>query len=262
MKFQVASDLHLEFLQRHFPGYRVIEPNPEADALILAGDIHSHTHALDAFAGWPVPVFYVHGNHEMYGAHYWGLLQQMHDKAAANGIHLLDDSEESLGEIRLLGGCLWTDYAFAGDPSMGMHLAQRNLNDHRLIRAGGNAPFRAADALSEHRKTRGWLSKKLAEPFEGKTVVVTHHGVHANSVHPRFQGSDLNGAFVSDLTRLVEKADVWIHGHVHNSAFYSVGKCRVVVNPRGYPLNLGLAGAVADIKWENPEFDASLLVEV
>lgn len=63
MRFQIASDLHLEMLVR-FPGYRVIEPAPEAHALILAGDIHSHTHAIRSFSNWPVPVFYVHGNHE------------------------------------------------------------------------------------------------------------------------------------------------------------------------------------------------------
>jgi hypothetical protein len=42
MRFQVASDLHLEQLTR-FPAYRVIEPAPEADTLFLVGDIHSRT---------------------------------------------------------------------------------------------------------------------------------------------------------------------------------------------------------------------------
>jgi len=51
-------------------------------------------------------------------------------------------------------------------------------------------------------------------------VVITHHGVHPDSVHPRFAGSSLNPAFISDLTPLVAKADLWIHGHVHDSFDY------------------------------------------
>lgn len=63
MKIQVASDLHLEFLDQRFPDYRVIEYT-DADVLIIAGDIHRNTKAISAFADWPVPVIYVHGNHE------------------------------------------------------------------------------------------------------------------------------------------------------------------------------------------------------
>ncbi len=57
MRLQIASDLHLELLYR-FPEFRAIEPADDADALILAGDIHSHTHAIHLFSDWPVPVYY------------------------------------------------------------------------------------------------------------------------------------------------------------------------------------------------------------
>ena len=36
------------------------------------------------------------------------------------------------------------------------------------------------------------------------------------------------------LDDLVSKADLWIHGHVHESYDYDIGNCRVVCNPRGY----------------------------
>lgn len=39
MKLQLASDLHLEFLQQRWPGERLIAPAPGADLLVLAGDI-------------------------------------------------------------------------------------------------------------------------------------------------------------------------------------------------------------------------------
>ena len=43
MKIQLASDLHLEFLGQWAQQVRMIEPAPEADLLVLAGDIHRGT---------------------------------------------------------------------------------------------------------------------------------------------------------------------------------------------------------------------------
>lgn len=40
MKIQVASDLHLEFLGRKYPDFIGLIPTPEAELLVLAGDIH------------------------------------------------------------------------------------------------------------------------------------------------------------------------------------------------------------------------------
>jgi len=54
MKIQLASDLHLEFLQKRFPGECVIRPLHDADLLILAGDIACSTQAIDLFIDWPV----------------------------------------------------------------------------------------------------------------------------------------------------------------------------------------------------------------
>jgi len=66
MRIQLASDFHLEFERPRSPA-RIIEPAPDADVLVLAGDIHKGTEAVDAFPDWPVPVVLVAGNHEFYG---------------------------------------------------------------------------------------------------------------------------------------------------------------------------------------------------
>lgn len=55
MKLQIASDLHLEFLQDLFPGERLISPAVDADILVLAGDIANGTQAIESFKDWPVP---------------------------------------------------------------------------------------------------------------------------------------------------------------------------------------------------------------
>lgn len=259
MKIQIASDLHLEFLEKRFPDYRVIEPT-DADILVIAGDIHRNTKAIAAFADWPVPVIYVHGNHEAYHEEYFILVEQMRVAVKGTQIHYLERNEFVFNRVRFLGCCLWTDYRlYSDDPLAAMKEAEAILIDHRLIRTEQGL-FTAQDALKIHRKSRAWLEKKLDQDFDGPTVVVTHHGVHPNSVHPRFAGTPLNPAFVSDLTPLVEKCDLWIHGHVHDSFDYRVSGARVIANPRGYPLNRSTAQSIDQIEWENKGFDSKLVV--
>ena len=58
MRFQLLSDLHLE-TEVYDPA-----PAPDAELLVLAGDIDSTWAALEKFRGWPVPVLMIAGNHE------------------------------------------------------------------------------------------------------------------------------------------------------------------------------------------------------
>jgi Icc-related predicted phosphoesterase len=261
MKFQIASDLHLDMLA-HFPGYRVIEPAADADALILAGDIHQHARGLEAFADWPVPVLYVHGNHENYDGDWLAVGEALKRTARETGVHYLERSAVHFEGVRVIGTCLWTNYQLFGNAPMAMQAAGQTLSDHRAIRMGEEGPFLPEHALAEHRKSVAWLQEQLDQPFAGKTVVVSHHGPHPLSVHPRYEGDIVNAAFVSDLTPIVERADLWVHGHVHDSFDYRVGKCRVVVNPRGYARNRRDAKVPADVRWENPGFGPQLVVEV
>ena len=71
MKLQLLSDLHLEVHPNFVP-----QAAPDADVLVLAGDIGSYQpgsllqgeyFGLERFANWPCPVIFVPGNHE-YGA--------------------------------------------------------------------------------------------------------------------------------------------------------------------------------------------------
>ena len=93
-----------------------------------------------------------------------------------------------------------------------MRNAKVGLNDHRMIRIGAGKAVGSADALSLHWGSRTWLAQELdkkADPtLEGfeTTVVVTHHGCHPQSCHPRYAGDPMNPAFVSNLRDLVVRA--------------------------------------------------------
>lgn len=86
-------------------------------------------------------------------------------------------------------------------------------------------------------------------------MVVTHHAPSARSVEPKYAGSPLNAAFVSNLDALVERsgADLWIHGHTHYPVDYAIGATRVFSNPRGY---------ARDGMPENARFDPYCVVEI
>jgi Icc-related predicted phosphoesterase len=261
MKIQIASDLHLDLLARRFPEERVVVP-ADADVLVIAGDIHGGTQAIERFADWPVPVVYVHGNHELYHGDYAEMVARLRRASAGSGVHHLECDELQLQGVRFLGCCLWTDYDFIeGMREEAMVEVERFLHDHRSIRSG-NAFFRAEEALRIHRASRAWLEAKLAEPFDGPTVVVTHHAPHAGSLHPRYEGSLINAGFISDLSPLLGKQALWIHGHVHDSFDYTVNGTRVVANPRGYALNLKAAEGPGDIQWENKAFNPALVVGI
>jgi hypothetical protein len=262
MRLQIASDLHLEFIEKRFPGYRVVEP-ADADLLILAGDIHHFSQGMDAFMDWPVPVIYVHGNHEAYDHNYPDLIPGLKARAAESGVHFLECDEFIFKGVRFLGCCLWTDYCLQKDAQAeAMQQAEACLLDHRCIGFGDSEKFTTRHALRVHLDSRAWLARKLDETFDGPTVVITHHAPHPGSIHPRFAGSPLNAAFITDLTPLLEKASVWIHGHVHDSFDYLVNGTRVVANPRGYAKNRHDAATPDALLWENPAFSEKLVIEV
>lgn len=134
-----------------------------------------------------------------------------------------------------------------------MHACSDFLRDHAVIRTSGRK-FTPDDARRIHRVSRDWLARQCAVPFDGKTVVVTHHGPHWNSVVSRYQKDLVSAGFASHLEPLLANVDYWIHGHIHDSVDYQVGRTRVVANPRGY---LQTAGG-----YENRIFKQSFTLNV
>lgn len=263
MNIQIASDLHLEFIHDLFPEERLISPAHGADLLVLAGDIGNGAQAIELFRDWPVPVLYLAGNHEFYGHSMKQIRIDFRKAAAGTSITFLDNDTVDFAGVRFLGTTLWTDYRLEHNRSQRqqMDAAELSINDHRRIR-DAKGKFTAQRALEEHQAARTWLEAELARPYDGKTVVISHHGPHPLSVHPRYAGDPVNAAFVSDLSELLPKADLWLHGHVHDSFDYKVGKCRVVANPLGYPRNVRSVEHTKELVFENKGFVWACVIEV
>jgi len=239
MRIRVHSDLHLEFKDWS-------PPKADADVVVLAGDIHVGVKGIEwARRSFPaIPIVYVPGNHEFYGEHIHDLTQELVMEGKRLGVDVLDGRSAVVSGVRFLGATLWTDFALGGgDPrsvDRAMADARNGMYDFHVIRYGDNRKFRPTDARAIHLTQVRWLRRQLAEEFGGTTVVVTHHLPHRRSIHPKYEASNLNPGFVSDLSNLMgSSVSLWIHGHTHESFDYVVNGTRVVCNPRGYaPMEL------------------------
>lgn len=262
MKLLVLSDLHLEFHDFTLPasGY---------DVAILAGDIGAPGEAALAWAERSLPTgaeaIFVPGNHEYYGRELTA--ERARIAAPAGRVRVLDGASAVIGGVRFVGCTLWTDFelpiapagggAPVNDAVAGMASCADLLADYRCIRlldAGAERLLLPEDTLALHRAERAWLLAALREPFDGPTVVVTHHAPHRGSLAPKFARDPASTGFVSELPgEFFEVPVLWVHGHTHHSFDYRVGGCRVVCNPRGYPLRRG--------RVENDAFRAGLVIE-
>lgn len=253
MRLNVLSDLHLS---------RGALPPPAADAdvVVLAGDIARPAQALAWCGALGKPVLYVPGNHEFYGGSLSGVPRELRQLAQGTPVHVLDNTELHLGGVRFLGSTLWSDFLLFGDgPARDAAVAQAlaHMHDFRRIFLDDERQvlFTPLDAAALFQRNAAWLAHRLAEPFDGPTVVITHHAPSARCVEPRFEQSPLSACFASHADHLLDggRAALWIHGHMHHSVDCTVGGTRLLCNPRGY---------ATDGVNENPAFDPDLTVEI
>jgi hypothetical protein len=240
------------------PDHRIIAPT-DADVLVLAGDIANGNDGSAHFRNWPVPVIYVYGNHEFYHEDYDAVRRRLANTSFGS-VRYLENDEFVISDVRFLGCCLWTDYKLYGDAQTAMASTPEYMYDHHAIRYG-EGMFQPAHALSIHEHSRAWLQKKLDQRFTGRTVVVTHHAPHPGSIHANYHAHPANPGFVSELTEMMGKAVLWIHGHAHSSFRYNVEGTEVVANPCGYPKNK-LVVDPAQLQFENPDFNPDRVVEI
>jgi Icc-related predicted phosphoesterase len=117
-----------------------------------------------------------------------------------------------------------------------MMKARDDLADFKAIR-NGDRLFSPEDSIRIHKRSVSFLIDALGTPYDGPTVVVTHHLPSSMSIAPRFTNDPLNPSFASRLEYLVEQAQprLWVHGHTHEACDYELFNTRVICNPRGYP---------------------------
>ncbi|EER60295.1 metallophosphoesterase [Acidovorax delafieldii 2AN] len=264
MNIQLLSDLHLEAHPHFMP-----EPAPEADVLVLAGDIGSYQEGgqltdacfglerfspLPQFAGWPVPVLLVPGNHEYDAQDFDVAHQRLRAVCERLGIAWLERETLVLDGVRFVGTTLWSDFDALADHEGATGMERRLKLRDKAMRAanfylrktGGTrhgAPF-LADALREQGLLcQQWLRETLEHAHAGPTVAVTHFAPSLRSADPRYGLVPGTAGFCNALDDLLPRARLWLHGHLHAPSDYTVTgtdtqngpwQCRVAANPLGY----------------------------
>ena len=256
-KLQLLSDLHLE-TEVYEP-----EPAPGADLLVLAGDIDSTWAGYRRFAGWPVPVLVVLGNHEFDGRDIDAALGGLRDLCAGLGFTLLERQSVVLGAramaspqlnmtpdvpaaappagLRVLGTTRWSDFNTFGPA--GRARAERAAAYYLRLMGSQHAgrPLDAAAVRELGLADRQWLETELSRPARGgwdKTLVITHFAPSLRSADPRYGQQPGTASFCNADDDLIPRADLWLHGHLHCRHDYTVPRAgrapsRVVCNARG-----------------------------
>jgi predicted phosphodiesterase len=257
VKVQIFSDLHTNVC---LP--RDIAIGRDVDVVAVAGDVAEGAEksfvALRKIVPMVIPIVFTMGNHEYYRRFFKEELETAKDLGPQFNVHVLENDVVTIGSVRFAGASLWTDYRIFGDcnvPAI-MQAARSGMNDHRLIgwKRDPWERFRPQEARMLHEQSRRFFKEAFVS-FDGTTIAISHHAPDLRSLPERYASSSLSAAFVSNTLRELfddgasGHVDLWIHGHLHESADYRVGNTRVICNPHGYAA-------------ENPNFKSNLVVEV
>jgi predicted phosphohydrolase len=242
VRINYFSDVHLEFAS-------LKAPDNDADVIVAAGDIGIGTQGIDWLKALNKPVIYVAGNHEFYSHEYRQALQSIRMQCADNNIHFLENDSFIFQGVRFLGCTLWADLFVDGNKKA--EALGKTLNDFKRIQFDEKF-FDAVEFSRLHQNSTAWLGQQLAQPFSGKTVVITHHAPSLWSWNDSAHALK-KLAYCSDLKPLLHEYEVsaWIHGHVHSQMDYRIAGTRILCNPRGY------AGTKIA-----PGFDQNRMVEI
>ena len=264
MKIQLLSDLHLEVHPQFAP-----EPAPDADLLVLAGDIGSYQNdsqvagdnfglerfsPLPQWGGWPTPVVFVPGNHEYDMQDFDAAHDRLRRTCDRLGLLWLERETLVLDGVRFVGTTLWSNFDALADHEQCTDLTRRLRLRQKAFRAANfylaktgttraGTPWLAEPMREQALACMAWLEDALARPFDGATVAITHFAPSLRSADPRYGLAPGTAGFCNALDHLLPRATLWLHGHLHAPSDYTVQgqqadgtpwQCRVVANPLGY----------------------------
>ncbi|MDH7790190.1 metallophosphoesterase [Ochrobactrum sp. AN78] len=272
MKLWIWSDVHHELQEVDYPARGNA---PECDVIIIAGDLNA---APDVYITleflirhYEKPIIYVPGNHEFYqnkwliGDRDRSLESDRQTIKAIETLSLqwpqrfycLDADTVIIDNTRFVGASLWVDFemklATKSDLRQRMLMARQMLNDFHAIYMQDDKRFTPENMLDLHRSDAAYIRKKLAEPFYGPTVVLTHHMPHPDCTPPAYAGQDANFLFAcgpnafEDILHSEQAPDLWICGHTHHAFDVQIGQSRIVCNPYGYRWEQGKNGFTWDL---------------
>ncbi len=252
MRLHIVSDLHQEFGETDIP-------TVDCDCVILAGDISTRHNGLRWIQKrFPeVPVLYLCGNHEFYGDKLPKLTDRLREETRGTNIHFLENDAITLGGYHFFGCTLWTDMALMGDWQSGTTEARLVMNDYKRVRNSANNYKRLSprDTRSIHLNSLEAMRQFFAAHDSSRSVILTHHAPSILSLPEHRRSETVSCAYASHLDDFIQQHQplLWVHGHIHHSNDYQIGRTRILANPRAYPDNPN-PGFIPDLTLDLPTF--------
>jgi len=247
-KIQLISDIHLEFPDNSW----FLRENPfenDADVLIIAGDFCPKIHRdddhiqkfLDMVSENYERVIIINGNHDYYhgSAHEIGKEKVKLRKNVFN----VNRQVVKHKKVRYICATLW------GSPLPKEEFYVRNyLYDFRAIEGMTMKKF-----INLNKTDSEFIRREAKKPYDGKTVVVTHHIPSRYQIHPMYKDSDCNGGFASsEEETFKENIDFWVYGHTHSTFDDVRWDTRFICNPLGYVRRYNEDSCNLENKYWNP----------
>lgn len=84
-----------------------------------------------------------------------------------------------------------------------------------------------------------------------RTIVLTHFPPHPACIAPQYADSPLNPYFINDID--LNGFAYWLAGHTHQTFDDEQDGCRIIINPLGYPNEIGQNGYRDGLLLELPD---------
>lgn len=240
MKILLVSDLHVKYAKQDLD---TIVSDAARDLLIVLGDFSDtwNTVKLELFLEKHLQhsdVLYVLGNHEYYAPNFYNVttkVRELFDRIdAPHKAYLLERDTIVIDGIRFIGTTLWSCFNFSIYSIKDEMMHRATLYKSSEYETGH---ITYLDILSEYYQNLSYIESKLMEPFEGITVVLTHHAPSFKSIATEWLDSKHSSLYATNLEHLMygkNAPEYWFHGHTHEAKDYVVGETRVISNPHAY----------------------------
>lgn len=269
--------------------------------VIFAGDIGEGVNGINWFKSIDCDIIYVLGNHEFWDQDYFEEIDNVTNLAKQPGyehIKFLHNDTVVLHNVRFVGGTMWTNvgtdfpwynknyilryhnvmgdfkritakdwYTDENIQRLKEFLTPNDVPESVINRIIEQQQFNPLLELEENQKTVEYIFKELETPFNGRTVVVTHHlpfrepwlrhfnvpdtlltqekindeSIYLDVARGKTQYSDkdllLLGLYTNNLLdklRTVPNPDFWVHGHLHRPLNDFILGTNVKSSPAGY----------------------------
>ncbi|WP_027330162.1 metallophosphoesterase [Marinimicrobium agarilyticum] len=245
MKLAAASDLHLEFSQANRSNALAFPT--DTDVIVLAGDIgvgkQSVQIALDLSVQFPSShIVWIAGNHEFYNHNIDHQIEEYRSACEGNKrVHFLENDSIVIDSVKFVGCTLWTDFSVLGESDRAMYVANRGINDFRLIRTRKDDRFTPEDAAEKFKESTAYLKKELSNSEPEQAVVITHFPPGLKTHNKKYPLDNMAAYFQANVDYIINEYQpaLWIYGHNHCSKDIRNGVTRLVSNQLGYPSELG-----------------------